>query len=118
MELGTSPAIIVLTLAAVGTGLAAYGLSIREGRRFRRLVKWIEAHHGERWRALPGFTRRLNPKGGVEFLRRHGLAEDPEFMDLYRRAKHGNPRQLLFALTSLALIGVILLGVRYLGWSW
>ncbi len=40
------------------------------------------------------------------------------FRNLYRRAKHGNPRQLLFALTSLALIGVILLGVRFLGWTW
>ncbi len=118
MEATTSPAVIVLALAAVAAVLGAWWLSIREGRRFRRLFKWIEAHHGERWRALPGFTRRLNPKGGVEFLRRHGLAEDPEFMELYRDAKRGNLRQLVFLLIGLALIGVILLGVRYLGWSW
>ncbi len=118
MEPATSPAVIVLTLAAAAAVLGAWWLSIREGRRFRRLVEWIEAHHGARWRALPWFSRRLNPKGGVEFLRRHGLAEDPEFTELYRDAKRGNLRQLVFALIGLALIGVILLGARYLGWTW
>ncbi len=39
-------------------------------------------------------------------------------MELYRHAKRGSLRQLVFALIDLALIGVILLGVRYLGWSW
>ncbi len=69
-------------------------------------------------KSMPWFSRRLNPKGGVEFLRRHGLAEDPEFMELYRDAKRGNLRQPVFLLIGLALIGVILLGVRYLGWTW
>ena len=39
-------------------------------------------------------------------------------MELYRHAKRGSLRQWVFALIDLALIGVILLGVRYLGWSW
>ncbi len=118
MEPATSPAVIVLTLAAAAAVLGAWWLSIREGRRFRRLVAWIEAHHGARWRALPWLSRRLNPKGGLEFLRRHGLAGDPEFMELYRDAKRGNLRQLAFILTGVALIGAILLGVRYLDWIW
>ena len=92
--------------------------AIREDRRFRRLIVWIEAHHGARSRALPWFSRRLNPRGGVEFLRRHGLAEDPGSMIRYQDAKRGNLRQVVFALTGLALIGAILLGVRYLGWRW
>ncbi len=66
----------------------------------------------------PRFSRRLNSKGGVEFLRRHGLAGDPEFMELYRDAKRGNLRQPVFLLIGLALVGVILFGVRYLGWTW
>ena len=118
MEPATSPAVIVLTLAAAAAVLGAWWLSIREGRRFRRLVAWIEAHHGARWRALPWLSRRLNPKGALEVLRRHGLAGDPEFMELYRDAKRGNLRQPVFLLIGLALIGVILLGVRYLGWTW
>ena len=112
MEPATSPAVIVLTLAPGAAVLGAWWLSIREGRRFRRLVEWIEAHHGARWRVLPWFARRLNPKGGVEFLRRHGLAEDPAFMARYRDAKRGNLRQLVFILIGLALIGVMMLGVR------
>ena len=118
MEAATSPAVVVLALAAAAAVLGAWWLSIREGRRVRRLVAWIEAHHGARWRALPWLSRRLHPKGGLEFLRRHGLAGDPEFMELYRDAKRGNLRQLVCALIGLALIGVILLGVRYLGWTW
>ncbi len=114
----TSPAVIVLALAAAAAVLGAWRLSIREGRRIRRLVAWIEAHHGARWRALPWFSHRLHPKGGVEFLRRHGLAEDPEFMALYRDAKRGSQRQPVFILIGVALIGAILLGVRYLGWAW
>ncbi len=118
MEPATSPAVIVLTLAAAAAVLGAWWLSIREGRRVRRRVAWIEAHHGARWRPLPGVTRRHNPNGGVAFLRRHGLAEDPEFMELYRNAKRGSLRQLVFLLIGLALVGVILFGVRYLGWTW
>ncbi len=115
MEPATSPIVIALTLAAGAAVLGVWWLSIREGHRFRRLVAWIEAHHGARWRALPWF---LHPKSGVEFLRRHGLAGDPAFMELYREVKRGNLRQPVFLLIGLALIGVILLGVRYLGWTW
>ncbi len=118
MEPGTSPVVIALTLAAAAAVLGAWWLSIREGRRFRHLVAWIEAHYGARWRALPWVSRRLHPKGGVEFLRRHGLAEDPAFMKRYRDARRGNLRQPVFLLIGLALIGAILLGVRYLGWTW
>ena len=48
MEPATSAAVIVLTLAAGAAVLGAWWLSIREGRRSRRLVAWLEAHHGAR----------------------------------------------------------------------
>ena len=118
MEKTTSPEIIVLTLAATAAGIYAFWLSIRQDRRFDRLIKWVKTHHSERWRALPWVSRRLNLVGGVEHLRRQGLADDPEFMAHYREGRRGGARQIIFILVGSALIGVIPLGVRYLGWQW
>ena len=118
MEKTTSPEIIVLTLAAAAAGINAFWLSIRQDLRFDRLIKWVKTHHSGRWRARPWVSRRLNLVGGVEYLRRQGLSEDPEFMARYREGKRGGGRQVVFILVGFALIGAILLGVRYLGWHW
>lgn len=118
MESATSPIIILLVLAAAAAALGAWVLSIREGRRFRELVAWIEARHGARWAALPRVARRFNRVGAVEQLRRHGLGEDPEFMARYQEVKRGKPLQAILLLLGIALIGAIPLGERYLGWTW
>ena len=118
MEPQTSPAIIVLVLASVGAGLYAFWSSIRRGRRFRRLVAWITAHHGDQWRALPWASRHVNLVGGVETLRRDGLGDDPAFMACYREAKRGRLQELLVILIGFGLVGIVALGVRYLGWHW
>ncbi|MCH8002852.1 MAG: hypothetical protein IIA34_14505 [Proteobacteria bacterium] len=118
MEPATSPIVILLSLAAAAAVLGAWALAIRERRRFRGLVAWIETHHGARWAALSGVARRFNVAGGVEHLRRQGLGDDPEFMARYRSVKRGKPWQVILQLAGMALIGVILLGVRYLGWTW
>jgi hypothetical protein len=118
MEPATSPIVIVLALAAAAAVLGVWLLSIREKRRRRELVAWIAARHGARWAALPGLTRRFNPAGAVEQLRRHGLGEDPEFIARYQEVKRGKPWQPLLLLAAMALLGAILLGVHYLGWSW
>ena len=118
MELATSPIVIVLALAAAAAVIGAWALAIREQRRFRRLVVWIEAQHAARWAALPGAARRFNAAGGVEHLRRHGLGEDPEFMARYREVKGSKRWQLMLQLVGATLIGAIYLGVRYLGWIW
>ena len=118
MEPATSPAVIVLALAAAAAVLGAWWLSIRESRRFRRLVAWVEAHHGARWAALPRHMRWFNVVGAVELLRRKGLGDDPEFMARYREVKRGKPWQWALLAVGMAFIGAILLGVRYLGWTW
>ncbi len=118
MEPGTSPIVILLSLAAAAAVLSAWALAIRERRRFRELVAWIETHHGARWAALPGVAQRFNVVGGVEHLRRQGLGDDPEFMARYRSVKRGKPWQVILQLVAVALIGAILLGIRYLGWTW
>ena len=118
MESATSPIVILLGLAAAAAVLGAWALAIRERRRLRELVAWIETHHGARWAALPGAARRFNAAGGVEHLCRQGLGEDPEFMARYRTVKRGKPWQVILQVVAVALIGAILLGVRYLGWTW
>ena len=118
METATSPIVIVLGLAAAAAVFGAWALAIRQQRRFRRLVAWIQTHHDARWAALPGVARRLNVVGAVEHLRRQGLGEDPEFMVRYRAVKRSRPWQVVLQLVGMALIGAILLGVRYLGWTW
>jgi hypothetical protein len=118
METETNPIIILLVLAASVAALGAWVLSMREQRRFRELVAWIESRHGARWAALPWHARRLNLVGAVERLRRQGLGEDPEFMARYRDAKRGGPWKVGLLLAGMLAIGVVLLGVRYLGWRW
>jgi hypothetical protein len=110
--------VIVLVLAAVAAGLYAFWLSIRQQRRFRRLVVWIKAHHGERWRALPWASRHLNLVGAVEALRRGELGDDPVFVARYRDGKRGRMREFVAILVGFGLIGVLALGIRYLGWHW
>ncbi|MCZ6652249.1 MAG: hypothetical protein O7D91_04400 [Planctomycetota bacterium] len=118
MEPATSPIVILLGFAAAAAVIGAWALALRERRRFRALVTWIETHHGARWAALPGAARRFNLEGGVEHLRRQGLGEDPEFMARYRTVKRSKPLQVILQVAGVALIGTIILGVRYLGWIW
>ena len=112
----TSPAIIVLVLAAAaGT---AFWLSILEGRRFRRLIRWIETHRPERWRALPWVSRHVNFRGAVAELRRQGLSADPAFMSLCAETRRHGRLKLVFTLIGMALIAIIPIGVRIFDWCW
>ncbi len=118
MEPATSLIVIVLAIAAAAAVIGAWALAIRERRRFRRLVAWIEVQHGARWAALPGAARRFNAAGGVEHLRQQGLGDDPDFMARYREVKGSKRWQVILQVVGATLIGTIFLGVRYLGWIW
>ncbi len=89
-----------------------------EVRRFRLLVKWLREHHRERWADLSWLSRTIDIIGGVEHLHRFALADDPEVMALDREAKRGKGITLLALFVGMGSIGAVLLGVRYLGWSW
>ncbi len=114
----TSPEVVVLTIGAAVAVLYAWWKSNLENRRFRRLVTWLREHYAERWAGLPWFFRTFNIVGSVEHLRRNGLSEDAEFMGLYREMKRGGGIKIAALVVGMALIGAVLLGVRYLGWSW
>ncbi len=113
-----------LALAIVGFLAVAcsWRLAALTNRRVRRLVTWIETHHGERWRAMPS-SYRLFPAGGIVYLSRRrspwcDLPADPEFMILYRDYKRAKVRYNSFFLLVLVPLLVILVGDRYLGWTW
>ena len=118
MESATSPIVIVLALAAAAAVIGAWVVAFRARRRLVELAAWIATRHGALWEALPVATRRFHLAGAVEQLRRQGLGEDPEFMARYRTVKRGKPWQIILQLIGMALIGAIMLGVRYLGWTW
>ena len=114
----TSPEVVVLTIGAAVAVLYACWKSNPESRRLRRLVTWLREYYAERWTGLPWVSRTINFVGGVEHLRRNGLSEDAEFMGLYRETKRGGGIKIAALVVGMALIGAVLLGVRYPGWSW
>ncbi len=105
-------------LAGAAAVLGAWWVSIRQERRRRRLVEWIKANHAARWAALPWFSRSLMAASGVERLRRQGLGNDVDFMVRYRESKRGTWQLLGLIVLGVLLIGMVPLGVRYLGWNW
>ncbi len=118
MEPATSLIVILFGLAAAAAVLGAWVVAFRARRRLVELAAWIATRHGVRWEAVPGVMRRFNMAGAVEQLRRQGLGDDPEFMARYRTVKQGKRGQVILQLVGVALIGGIVLGVSYLGWTW
>ncbi len=113
---------LALPIVGLLVVLCSWRLAALTNRRVRRLVTWIETHHGERWRAMPSFCRLL-PAGGIAYLYRRrspwcDLPADPEFMILYRDYKRAKVRYNSFVLLVLVPLLVILVGDRYLGWTW
>ncbi len=113
-----------LALAIVGflVVLCSWRLAALTNRRVRRLVTWIETHHGERWRAMPSSCRLL-PASGIAYLYRRrspwcDLPADPEFMILYRDYRRARVRHHWFYLLVMMPVVVILVGIYYLDWTW
>jgi hypothetical protein len=117
-ETQTSPAIIALVVVTAALVLYAWWLSIRQERRFRNFVSWIEDSHRERWQVLPWALRKLNRNGGVERLRRDGLGDDAEFMTRYRHGKMVRWPQVAAVLCGVGAIGLLAVGIEYFGWTW
>mgnify|MGYP006919389288 CR=1 FL=1 len=117
-ETQTSPEIIVLVLLTLALTLFAWWLSERQSRRFRKFVAWVEVHYSAQWQALPWVARNLNRNGGVEYLRRNGLGNDPQFMARYQQDKMVKWSQVAAVAGGIGAIGLIVVGVEYLGWTW
>jgi hypothetical protein len=117
-ETQTSPAIIALVVVTAALVLYAWWLSIRQERRFRNFVAWVEVHYSQQWKALPWVARNLNRNGGVEHLRRNGLGNDPQFMARYHQDKMVKWPQVVAILCGVGAIGLLAVGIEYFGWTW
>lgn len=113
----TSPGVMIFTLLTIAVTLYAWWLSIDRSRRRQHLVRWLQEHRPQAWSGMPPSVRFL-PYGGIEYLRRHVLADDPEFIERYRDTGRHNRRQLAMLLLAAAGIAVVQVGTRYLGWVW
>ena len=113
----TSPGVMIFILLSLAAVLYAWWLSVDRSRRLRQLVRWLREHRGQAWSDIPSAAR-ATPTGGIESLRQHGMAQDPEFIKRYREATRHNRRQLAMLVLAAAGIGVVAVGTLYWGWVW
>ncbi len=114
---GTSPEIIVLTIAGAIASLYAWWTWADENRRRRRLVRWLRTRHADLWNQLPRGSRTLNVIGAIEQLRRNGLSANAEFMARYDEVKRRKGAARAALVVGMGFIGAVIIGTRYLGWD-
>ncbi len=116
--LGTSPIIMVLITLAAVVSLFAWWLSARTSRQTRALIAHLEQNHESYWHSQLRLSRSFNPVGVIEAYRRSAQTTDPDFDALYQARKSGRRAQISAICLAMALIGLVLVGTRYWGWSW
>ncbi len=116
-DLSTSPGIIIFILLALAALLYAWWLSIDRSRRLRQLIRWLKEHRTQAWSEIPR-PARATPNSGIEYLRQHGLADDPQFTRRYRDATRHGKRRIAMLLLAAAGIAVVFVGTSYWGWVW
>jgi len=113
---GASLPVIVLTLIAAVFCLWAWRRMWRETCAWRDLVQWVRTSHPVFWSGLPKFDRFFG-RLMVERLYHNRALDDPEFRRRFKAAR-AMPSVLLPLLGGTAAIALILVGVRWLGWTW
>lgn len=92
-------------------------LDVRKQKQVRRLAAHIKDRDGDKWAALPSLHRAM-PRVALRILFRAETVHDAESLDMYRRLRIGERRQMA-ALAACALaIAVLLFGTRFWGWTW
>ena len=111
-----SPPIIVLILAAAACSLWAWRRSWRQSSAWRDLVQWVRVTHPVLWNGLPRVDRFFD-RHTVGRLYYKGALDDPEFRRRVE-AVRAMPSVLTPLLGAMAAIALVLVGVRWLGWTW
>jgi hypothetical protein len=115
--LGADLPVALLTSAAAVCALWGWIVSMGHTRAVRRLAAWLETHRAAAWAALPWTDRCLMPQRGIVALRRRGLTDDPAFHALEAQAGRLQRRSLVLVLAGAALIALLGVGMKLLGWD-
>ena len=94
----------------------AFFLEVRRGFEQDRLLEWLKTERRADWDALPRSDRFLIVRA-VEILRRGPLASDADFHAHYQMTKHGTRFAVAMSIAVTA-IALLVLGTRFLDWSW
>ncbi len=105
----------LISLAAIST-IAAFVLNIRNERRQRDLLNWVQAARPAAWQSLPRSVHFLPGAAAVARLRRQ-LVGDIDFAVRDTAARRGRPAMLAALVTGVAAIGLTLVGVVLGVWS-
>ncbi len=114
----TSAAVKVLTIIAAGAIMSGFAISWRATSKTRRLLAWIKATYSDQWGALPWLHRQVFKGLAIEGLRHRGLKEDREFARRYDEIKRLQRWMIGLIIAGSALIGIVLFGTQFGGWSW
>ncbi len=114
----TSPAIIVLIIGAAVVTLLAWWLSVRNSRRTRTLITYLQQNQTEYWHSLPWLLRHVHVVGAVEAYRRSSGTADAEFLARYQLVKRGSRFLLIAIAVAMAMIGLVIMGTTFWAWRW
>ena len=116
MDADTSLVAKALIILAGGSTIAAFGMTIRIGRRQRDLLEWVRTARPAVWRLLPRGMHWLPEAAMVARLRRD-LSGDNDFAQRDMAAQRGRPFMLAALLAGMASIGIVAAGVAFGVWT-
>jgi PDZ domain-containing secreted protein len=115
---GTSSIIMVLISLAAIVSLFAWWISVQTSHRTRGLIVHLEQNQKSYWHSQRRLSRSFNAVGVIEAYRRSAEKIDSDFDALYRARKRGLRTQISAICLAMALIGLVLIGAHFWGWSW
>jgi hypothetical protein len=115
---GTSTIIMVLITLSAALSLLAWWFSVQTSRCTRALLAHLEQNQQSYWHSDLRRSRSHHPVGVIEAYRRSNRSNDPDFDCLYQARANAMRAQIATICLAMALIGLVLVGTRYWGWTW
>ena len=106
-------------MTAALAALYAFVCHVREERAARAAVRRVRERHPAAWQGLGWIYRRLaSPSITVRILRTRDEARDPAFDEDVRLIARLTRHKLVAIGVGLACVVLIVLGTKFLGWTW
>ena len=115
---GTSTIIMVLITLSAALSLLAWWLSVQTSRCTRALLAHLEQNQKSYWHSDLRRSRSHHPVGVIEAYRRSNRSNDPDFDALYQARANAMRARIVTICLAMALVGLVLVGTRYWGWTW